>query len=92
MNREFEELINKQLKGNLGEQEKQLLATMLAIPENQMYLAFKIDEQFFNEWMGDQVNNEIGRRVFQRIQKRIKEDGDGRLKEPLLNKMHRLLR
>jgi hypothetical protein len=57
---------------------------MLAIPENQMYLAFKIDEQFFNEWMGDQVNNEIGRRVFQRIQKRIKEDGDRQVERTTL--------
>jgi transmembrane sensor len=74
MNTQLDDLIAKHLNGTLQEEEKQLLARLLKVPENQLYLASKIDEQFFNEDLKDEADDEIGQQLFRRIQQSIHEN------------------
>jgi transmembrane sensor len=73
MNKQFDELIAKHLKGTLQEDEKQLLAMLLKVPENQFYLASKIDEQFLDESLEEVGDEKMGNQIFQGIQQELKE-------------------
>lgn len=73
MNKPFEELIAKYLEGTLKEDEKKLFAGMLNDPENQLYLASKIDEQFADESLNEIVDEEIIKEIFQRIKPRLND-------------------
>jgi len=66
-------LFEKHLKGILQEDEKQLLAKMLKLPENQLYLASKIDEQFFDQSLEEIGTEEVGKQIYQGIRERLRE-------------------
>lgn len=71
MNSQFDKLINRHLNGQIGEDEKELLATILKDPENQLYLAAQIDEKFFAENLEAVADDETGKQVFNRILQHI---------------------
>ncbi len=74
MNKHFDELITMHLNGTLSEGEKQLLVTLLKVPENQLYLASQIDEAFFNESLKEEADDDTGQQILERIRKRIHQD------------------
>lgn len=74
MNTQIDDLIAKHLNGTLREDEKQLLAKLLKVPEHQLYLASKIDEEFFDESQLAEVDDSIGTSMFQSIQERIQQE------------------
>lgn len=69
----FEELIRDYLKGNLQKEDEKVLAMMLRLPENQIYLAAKIDEQLSGETMEEVVDERVGQQIFQCIQHELEE-------------------
>jgi transmembrane sensor len=74
MNTQFDELIAKHVNGTLREDEKQLLATLLKVPEHQLYLASKIDATFFDEDLKEDADDEIGIFIFQRIKDHVQQN------------------
>jgi transmembrane sensor len=74
MNTQLDELIARHLNGTLEEDEKLLLAMLIKVPENQLYLASKIDEELLDEDLGEEADDAIGASMFQRIQGRIQQN------------------
>ena len=75
MNTEFHDLLAKHLNGTLNEEEKGMLAVLLRAPENQLYLATQIDEQFFDELLKEASDDETGNHLFQCIRQQIGKEG-----------------
>lgn len=74
MNTQFDDLLARHLNGTLDEEEKRLFAILLKAPENQLYLASKIDKEFFDEVSEDATNEVAGKALFQRILQQIAEE------------------
>jgi len=69
----FDQLINKHLSGNLSEEERKLLATMLKHPECQLFLASKIDKDLLDEHSQVHVDETIGEKILQELKDKIQE-------------------
>jgi hypothetical protein len=72
MNTKFDELIRKYLTETLTENERQLLAAMFYDPNNDIYLASKIDEQFLIK-LKDFSDGKIDIDAFQEFEQKVKE-------------------
>jgi ferric-dicitrate binding protein FerR (iron transport regulator) len=71
MNTQFEDLLGKHLNVTLNDEEKKLLGELLQQPENQLYLASKMDQEFFDEVAETAADDKTGHLIFQRIRQRI---------------------
>lgn len=74
MDTQFRELVAKYLAGILSEEEKGILAILLKVPENQLYLASKIDEQFYDQSLKEIGDDETKSQIFQVIQQKLTRD------------------
>ena len=73
MSDQFEELLKKHLSGELNEEERGNFSTFLKDPENQLYLASRIDKDFIEEKFILGVNDEVGLNMLNNIQQKIAE-------------------
>lgn len=73
MNTQFTDLITRHLEGTLTVEEKQQLAAMLKVPENQLYLASQIDERFANASLSEVGDEAVRAQIFQGVQQKLRE-------------------
>jgi transmembrane sensor len=74
MKTQFDDLIDKHLDGSLTEEEKEVFAKLLNVPENQLYLAGEIDKKFDTLPIGHVVDDKMEHQLYERIRKSIKEE------------------
>jgi transmembrane sensor len=89
MQDQFEALLRKHIEGNSDERERRMLGELLRNPENQLYLASKIDHDFTEDLLKNEVADEIGAEMFKKIKARIVENTDtGDFKAAEENEQH----
>ena len=75
MSDQFEELINRHLRGELTEEEAKMLGTLLKQPEKQLYLASRIDQDFSVSPMTNaEADEQTGQIIFSAIKQKILEE------------------